>query len=255
MEYTRVIPCLLMLDQGLVKTRKFRKPVYVGDPINVMRIFNDKEVDELVLLDIGAPRANSGPQFEFLEQLATECFMPLAYGGGIQSMTDAERLFKVGFEKIVLNRAAVEQPALVESLVRAYGSQAVVASIDVGETLFGKPRVFAGGLKKTKLDPVAHAIRVSELGVGEILLTSISREGQLNGYDVGLIKSVAAAVPVPVIASGGASGVPDFRDAVERGGASAVSAGSCFVFNGPHKAVLISYPAPEEIKSLTVYRS
>lgn len=255
MQYTRVIPCLLLKDEGLVKTRQFRKPVYVGDPVNVIRIFNDKEVDELVLLDIGSPRTGAGPQFDLLEQVASECFMPLAYGGGIAAVEHAERLFKIGFEKIILNRAAIEKPELVTSLVRAFGSQAVVASIDVGKTLLGKSRVFAGGLKKTSLDPVAHATRVSELGVGEILLTSISREGELNGYDIDLIRRVSAAVPVPVIASGGAGGMSHFREAVSAGGASAVAAGSCFVFNGPHRAVLISYPTPQEVRRLTVSRS
>jgi imidazole glycerol-phosphate synthase subunit HisF len=239
---TRVIPCLTLLDGGLVKTTRFSDPSYVGDPINAMRIFNDKEVDELVVLDIGASAARRGPNFALVEDIVREAFMPVGYGGGIASVDEAARIIEIGIEKILINTAAHERPALISELARRLGSQSVVASIDVrARRLKGWDVAVRGGHEQTGEDPVATARRMADAGAGEILLTAIDRDGTRRGYDVELIKSVARAVDVPVIALGGAGSIEDFASAVSAG-ASAVGAGAFFVYHGPHRAVLITYP-------------
>ncbi len=239
----RVIPCLLLSNGGLVKTKKFKNGVYVGDPINAVRIFNEKEVDELVLLDIRASLENRGPNFELLKEIASECFIPLAYGGGITSIDDIKTLLRLGIEKVVLNTILTRDPSFVREAVTKFGSQAITASIDVRRKMFGRLEVMTlAGTEATGLDPVSVAIKAEELGVGEILLTSIDLEGSMNGYDLNLLAKVSQSVNVPVIASGGAGKLEDFRAAVREGNASAVSAGSMFVFYGPHRAVLINYP-------------
>jgi cyclase len=239
----RVIPCLLLSNGGLVKTRKFKNPVYVGDPINAIRIFNDKEVDELVLLDIKASLEKRGPNFDLLSEIASECFMPFAYGGGITSIDQIRTLLRLGIEKVILNTALNQDPAFVREAVATFGSQAITASIDVRRKFFGKQEVMTlAGSQATGLDPVVAACNAEKLGVGEILLTSIDAEGSMSGYDVDLLAKVSQSVSVPVIASGGAGKLEDFRSAVREGHASAVSAGSMFVFYGPHRAVLITYP-------------
>lgn len=244
----RVIPCLLLSNGGLVKTRKFKNPVYIGDPINAIRIFNDKEVDELVLLDINASIENRGPNFELLREIASECFMPVAYGGGIKSVDQIRNLLRLGIEKVILNSVLNEDPGFVLEAVATFGSQAITASIDVRRTLFSRSEVMTlSGTKATGLEPVKAARKVEELGVGEILLTSIDAEGSMAGYDVDLLSKVCQSVTVPVIASGGAGKVEDFSVAVSEGHASAVAAGSMFVFHGPHRAVLITYPNYESL--------
>ena len=249
MRRTRVIPTLLLRGAGLVKTTGFRNPVYVGDPINAIRIFNEKQVDELVLLDITASRAGKGPAFATIENIASECFMPVAYGGGITSVDGIRRILSTGIEKVVLNSAALHQPDLVREAAREFGSQAIAISIDVKRKLFGRYEVYAdGGSKATGHDPVAYAKRMQELGAGEILLASIDRDGTMSGYDLDLISRVAAAVGVPVVASGGAGKVADFAEA-RRAGAAAVAAGAMFVFHGPHRAVLITYPSQAELSA------
>ncbi len=247
----RVIPCLLLNNAGLVKTRKFKKPVYVGDPINAIRIFNEKEVDELVLLDITASLENRGPNYELLRELASECFMPLAYGGGVTSIDQIRTLLRLGVEKVILNTALNRHPDFVREAVATFGSQAITASIDVRRKLFGGREVMLlSGTESTGLDPVAAARKAEELGVGEILLTAIDVEGSMEGYDIGLLSEVSRSVSVPVIASGGAGCLEDFVSAVRDGHASAVSAGSFFVFYGRHRAVLITYPEYKELCSL-----
>jgi cyclase len=246
---TRVIPCLLLKGAGLVKTVRFRDPVYVGDPINAIRIFNDKEVDELMLLDIRASQERRPPPFKLIGEVASECFMPLAYGGGIASLEHARQLLAIGVEKIVLNTTALTQPELVEQLAREFGSQAVVVSIDAKRKLLGGYEVYASSAARgTGLAPVALARQMEQRGAGEILITSIDRDGTQQGYDLKLIREVADAVSVPVVACGGAGQVSDFAAAVAEGGASAVAAGSMFVFHGRHRAVLISYPTADELK-------
>lgn len=247
----RVIPCLLLSNGGLVKTRKFKNPVYVGDPINAIRIFNDKEVDELVLLDIKASFEKRGPNFDLLREVASECFMPLAYGGGVRSIDQIRTLIRLGIEKIILNTAINQDPTFVRDAVATFGSQAITASIDVRRKFFGKYEVMTmGGTLATGLDPVVAACSAEALGVGEILLTSIDAEGSMAGYDLNLLDRVSQSVSVPVIASGGAGKLEDFRSAVREGHASAVSAGSMFVFYGLHRAVLITYPEYKTLKEL-----
>jgi cyclase len=247
---TRVIPCLLLRGAGLVKTTRFKDPKYVGDPTNAIKIFNDKEVDELVLLDITATREGRRPSFATIEEVASECFMPLAYGGGLASVDDARRILKLGVEKVVFNTATWRSPDVVRDAAREFGAQAVVASIDVRRKLFGRHEVFVeGGTRGTGVDPVDYARRMEDIGCGEIFLTSIDRDGTMKGYELDLIASVAAKVRIPVIAAGGAGTVADFGAAVREGGAAAVAAGAMFVFHGPHRAVLITYPGQAELEA------
>ena len=246
---TRVIPCLLLRNQGLVKTVKFKDPKYVGDPINAVRIFNDKEVDELLFLDITATVDRRTPRYKIISEIASECFMPLAYGGGIRSIEDIRQVLAVGVEKVCINTHAVDDPEFIRTAADIFGSQSIVVSIDVKKTLFGKYEVFTNsGSKASNLDPLSHAVRMEQMGAGEIFLNSIDRDGTMTGYDLELTRRVTAAVGIPVIACGGAGTVAHFRDAVKQGGASAVSAGSMFVFHGKHRAVLISYPDQAELR-------
>jgi imidazole glycerol-phosphate synthase subunit HisF len=245
----RVIPALLLRGQGLVKTVKFKEPKYLGDPINIVRIFNDKEVDELVLLDITATPENRGPQFELLKNITGEAFIPLAYGGGIHSMDDVRKLLSIGIEKLIMNTSAVENTSLIRETADHAGSQAVVASIDVKKNFLGKYEVFTRcGQKKTGLDPVKHAIEMEKMGAGEIIINSIDRDGTMQGYDVELVRKVADAVRVPVVACGGAGTLSHVSEVIKQGHASAAAAGSMFVFQGPLRGVLISYPTPKELK-------
>ena len=240
----RVIPCLLLLDGGLVKTRKFSSPRYVGDPINAVRIFNDKEVDELVFLDISATRERRPPNYETVASIASECFMPFCVGGGIRELAQIESLLRLGVEKVALNSIAAENPAFVEAAARTFGSQSIVVSIDVKRTLFGASVVHThGGAMSTGMKPAAYARRMEELGAGEILLTSIDCDGMMKGYDLELTSSVAAAVSVPVIACGGAGTMADLVTVTKEAGAAAAAAGSLFVYYGKHHAVLINFPA------------
>ncbi len=245
----RVIPALLLKGQGLVKTVKFKEPKYLGDPINIVRIFNDKEVDELVLLDITATPEKRGPQFDLLKNIASEAFIPLAYGGGIRSMDDVKKLLSIGIEKLIMNTSAVETPSLVREVADHAGSQAAVVSMDVKKGLLGKYEVFTHcGQKKTGLDPVKHAVEMERMGVGEILINSIDRDGTMQGYDLDLVRKVADVVSVPVVACGGAGNLSHVSEVIKQGHASAAAAGSIFVFQGPLRGVLISYPTPKELK-------
>ena len=245
----RVIPSLLLKGQGLVKTVKFKEPKYLGDPINIVRIFNDKEVDELVLLDITATPEKRGPQFDLLKNIASEAFIPLAYGGGIRSMNDVRKLLSIGIEKLIMNTSAVETPLLVREVADHAGSQAAVVSMDVKKGLLGKYEVLTHcGQKKTGLDPVKHAVEMERMGVGEILINSIDRDGTMQGYDLDLVRKVADAVSVPVVACGGAGNLSHVSEVIKQGHASAAAAGSIFVFQGPLRGVLISYPTPKELK-------
>ncbi|MFH1263136.1 MAG: AglZ/HisF2 family acetamidino modification protein [Pseudomonadota bacterium] len=247
----RVIPALLLRGQGLVKTVRFKDPTYVGDPINTVRIFNDKEVDEIVVLDTTATIEKRPPRFDLIREIAGECFMPMAYGGGVRTLQDAVSILHNGSEKVVINSAASEDPLLVRTLAKVAGSQSVVVSIDVKQSFLGKYEVYShGGRKKTGRDPVKWAQEVEGQGAGEIFLTSIDRDGLMQGYDLELIQRVCKAVSVPVIACGGAGNLAHLQEALQLGGASAVAAGSMFVFQGKHRAVLITYPSPDELDSL-----
>lgn len=248
---TRVVPCLLVQGVRLVKTVAFRNPRYVGDPINAVRIFNEKEVDELVVLDITATVEQRPPNLRLISELASECFMPLAYGGGIRSLEHLQSIFSLGVEKVVINSEAAARPTFVQEVAAKFGSQSLIVSIDA------KKRRFAGyeartrsGRLGTGLDPVRFAREMESAGAGEILLNSIDRDGTMQGYDIELVHAVSHAVNIPVIACGGAGSLADLAAAVKQGGASAVAAGSMFVFHGKHRAVLINYPSITELEQV-----
>jgi imidazole glycerol-phosphate synthase subunit HisF len=247
---TRVIPCLLLKDGGLVKTVRFKSPTYLGDPINIVKIFNDKEVDELVFLDITASPEGRRPNLDLLGQITTECFMPLCYGGGVRTVDDVRELVALGVEKVAINTRAAANPEFVRDAADLVGSSSVVVSIDVKRSLLGRYEVVTeGGRRKTGRDPVAFAEEVERQGAGEILLNSVDRDGTMQGYDLELVRRVTSAVGIPVIACGGAGTVQHLADAVRRGGASAVAAGSMFVFQGKHRAVLVNTPAEAELRA------
>ena len=253
MRKVRVIPALLLKGRGLVKTRKFAKPDYLGDPINIVKIFNEKEIDELVLLDIDATVEGRVPQFELLEEVASECFMPLCYGGGIRNVEDVRRILGLGIEKVAINSYAVENPEFIREASEIFGSQSIVVSLDVRKQFRGTYEVRThGGKKGTNLDPVKLAQEMELMGAGELLLNSIDCDGMMQGYDISLIRKVATSVQIPVIACGGAGKIEDFSKAGREGGASAVAAGSMFVYQGRYRAVLISYPPYEELEQLFV---
>lgn len=251
MNKTRVMPVLLLRGQGLVKTVKFKEPKYIGDPLNSVRIFNEKEVDELVFLDISATPLGRGPNFSVLADIAQEAFMPMAYGGGLSSMEQVRKVFSLGFEKIVLDTVTYKNPELVREVVSVYGAQAVTACIDVRRTLLGRYALFThSGGQKQSVELLSHLDQLSKLGVGEIMVNSIDRDGTMSGYDLKLLQTVSRAVSVPVVACGGAGSLSHLAQAVHEGGASAVAAGSLFVFLGPHRAVLINYPPRQQLTAL-----
>jgi cyclase len=248
----RVIPCLLLSQSrgGLVKTHRFSKPKYVGDPINAIRIFNEKEVDELMVLDIDASHEGRGPDFDMVEQLASECFMPLCYGGGIRTLEDAQRLFRLGVEKVSMQTVLATNPGLIRAIADHAGEQAVVVSIDIKRNWLGKPRLYsAAGVKLLHRDWRDALRDALARGAGEILLNAVDRDGTLSGPDLGLIHEAAEIADVPLIAIGGISSLADMKAATEAG-ASAVAAGAYFVFQGPHRAVLITYPRYNELCAL-----
>ncbi len=245
----RIIPVLLLSKGGLYKTVQFQKAKYIGDPINAVKIFNEKEADELLLLDYTASKEKRVIDYKKIAEIAGEAFMPMAYGGGIQNFEDAKKVFDAGFEKVVLNSVLFNNLPLINEIARVYGEQAVVGSIDVKKNLFGKYKVYShSGSNNTGHDPVEWAKTQEQNGVGEIMINSIERDGTWEGYDEILIKKVADAVMVPVIACGGAGNTEDFKKAVAVG-ASAVAAASMFVYQKKGMGVLISFPS-----SLKIFR-
>lgn len=247
----RVMPCLLLKGEGLVKTVKFENPKYLGDPRNIMKIFNEKEVDEIIILDIYATLEGRKPKFELIREIVSEAFMPVAYGGGLKEIEDIKQLMNIGIEKVVISSYAIENPSFIKEAVNFFGSQSIVVCLDVKRNIIGKTSVFIyGGRKKVNKKPEDLAKIMQDMGAGEIIINSIDRDGTMQGYDIDLVRSVALAVKVPVVACGGAGGERDVLSVVNEGGASAAAAGSMFVFQGKHKAVLISYPGQEELKML-----
>jgi cyclase len=243
---TRIIPCLLLRNESLVKTVKFSKFSYIGDPLNTCRIFNELEVDELAFLDITASRERNEPNFKVLQSISNECFMPLSYGGGIRSVETAERIFNIGFEKVVLNTYPFERPEIITELASVFGSQSVIVAIDVRQKFWGKYQVYSlSGRVNQKLSPVAWAKAVEQRGAGEILLTAIDREGTWQGYDLELTSQVADVVTIPVIAHGGAGTVDHIGEVVKQGHASAVALGSMVVYQGKDLGVLVNFPDRE----------
>lgn len=248
MQRTRIIPTLLLEDGGLVKTIKFKKPKYVGDPINSVRIFNEKEVDELVLLDIKATNEKLDPNFNEIEEIVSEAFMPIGYGGGINKIEHIEKLFKIGVEKVILNSVVFSNENLIQDASSIYGSQSIVVSIDVRKDLWGNYVVYShSGRKKIKEDVISLVKKFQYLGAGEIIINSIDRDGTMTGYDLNLINSVSKELEIPVIASGGAAGINDLVFAI-KSGASAVSGGALFIYQGIHRAVLLSYIKSEDVE-------
>ncbi|MDP2318091.1 MAG: AglZ/HisF2 family acetamidino modification protein [Acidobacteriota bacterium] len=239
---TRVIPCLLLRRGGLVKTVKFADAKYVGDPINAVRIFNDKEVDELILLDIDATREKREPDYDRIQDMVSEAFMPVAYGGGVRTVEHASRIISLGVEKVVVNHGAQSDLDLVSRMAARLGSSSTVVAVDVKRDWLGRRRVYdhAAG-KVTSLDPVSHLLAAVSAGAGEVFLNDVDRDGTGKGFDLEMIREIAGKVRVPVIACGGAGAIPDLRAAADAG-ASAVAAGSLFVYVGRHRAVMINYP-------------
>ena len=247
----RVIPVLLLKNDGLVKTIQFKSPKYIGDPLNAVKIFNEKEVDEIAIIDISNHLNSQGPNFKIIEEIASECFMPLMYGGGITTLDHINKLFAIGVEKVSLNSILHSKPELVSEAAKQYGSQSIIASIDVKKNFFGKYEVITNSGKiNSKIEPVKFAIQMQNLGVGEIFLNSIDRDGLMNGYDIDLILNITSKINIPLIACGGARNIDDMKKALSIGNASAVAAGSMFVYHGKHNAVLINYLNQNDIKNL-----
>ncbi|MDD3877304.1 MAG: AglZ/HisF2 family acetamidino modification protein [Bacteroidales bacterium] len=246
----RIIPVLLLKNMGLYKGIHFKNYVYIGDPINAVKIFNDMDVDELVFLDIECSQKKGTIDLNFVKNLAEECFMPFSVGGGIDSLDKASQIFKAGAEKVILNTKAVENPDLISQISKNYGSQSVVVSIDVKKNWLGKYclYVYSGG-KQVNCNLIEWVRKAEQLGAGEILLNSIDQDGTMKGYDINLINWVAKEVKIPVIACGGAGHVRDFKSAIDAG-ADACAAGSMFVFHGPRKGILINYPEKSELNNL-----
>jgi cyclase len=240
----RVIPCLLVDQRRLVKTIKFEKPSYVGDPINAVRIFNEKQADELVVIDISASAAGRGPDLRFIEELASECFMPVCYGGGIKTLSHVRDILRTGVEKVSINEATIQTPNLIQESANAVGSQSIVAAIDVRRNRWtsGHTVVYRNGREKHSLTPERHAAECVRLGAGELFINSVDRDGTGSGYDIEIVNRVASSVSVPVIACGGAGTLEDCERLFRETPAQAAAAGSMFVYHGKHRAVLITYP-------------
>lgn len=242
MNRARVIPVLLLHKGGVYKSKGFKNYSYVGDPINAVKLFNDKEADEIIILDIDSTKDKRAPDIRRIGEIAGEAFMPVSYGGGITNTEEVRQLFYQGIEKVILNYSAFENPKLISEIANKFGSSSIVVSIDYKKDWLGKDRIFTlNGKKKIEGSPVDLARHVESLGAGEIMLNSIDKDGTYKGYDIEMIEKVSHVLSIPLIACGGASSVGDFKKAINAG-ASAVAAGSMFVFQRPHNAVLISYP-------------
>lgn len=252
----RIIPCLsITADHDLVKTIRFNNPRYLGDPINAVKIFNDKGVDELCILDITASKLGKGPDIEYIKDIASEAFMPLSYGGGIASIEQIKKIFHLGYEKVIINTAFYYNPDIITEAANLAGSQSIVVSIDFKTDFLGRKKCYIrGGSEKINKEPLEMAKLAENLGSGEILLNSISNDGVMKGYDINLINEIAEAVRIPVIACGGAGSVHDLKKALIEGKAHAVAAGSLFVYYGSEKAVLINMPDEEEFIRNGIYR-
>lgn len=251
----RVIPSLLIQERRLVKTKQFKKPDYLGDPVNAVKIFNEKGVDELCVMDISKRRYENGPDFELMEEIASEAFMPLAYGGGIRSIEDAKRIFQTGYEKIILNKVFASNHCLAKEIIRLFGSQSIIASVDIKKSFLGGYSVYTNsGKSLVNRNPLEWCLRMEKAGAGEILLSNIDHEGMQNGFDTAIIRQISDNVKIPVIACGGAKDTDDLLAALRNGHADAVSAGSMFVYYGEKKGILINFPSEEQLIEKGVYR-
>ena len=251
MKNKRVIPVLLLKDGDLVKGVRFQNHKYIGDPINAVRIFNEKEVDELILLDISATANNRDPDYSLIQDVASEAFMPIAYGGGINSVSQIEKLFRLGIEKIIINSSFSKTPDLLKQCSRLAGAQSVVVSIDVRKNFLGRYEVVThNGTTKTGYDPISYAKQAEELGAGELFVTAVDREGTGKGYDIELFRQISLAVNIPVVAHGGAASLLDLRNVAQASSVTGVAAGTLFTFHGKHKAVLLTYPSYVDLEKL-----
>lgn len=249
---SRIIPCLLLHKGGLVKTIKFKKPKYVGDPINAVKIFNDKEVDELIVIDIDATVDKREPKYDQIEDVVGEAFMPICYGGGVTTVEQMRKIFYIGVEKVALSFSALNDPDLVKKAAIEFGSQSVLVVLDIKRSFFKRKYqvVTHNGTKKTGRDPIATAQEMERLGAGELVINNVDQDGGMGGYDVIYLKQLIDSVNIPVIALGGAGCLDDLGNVIVDAGASAAAAGSLFVFHGRHRAVLINYPHRDKIQQL-----
>ncbi|SIQ23132.1 cyclase [Chryseobacterium sp. RU37D] len=243
----RIIPSLLIQDNGLVKTVNFKNPKYVGDPINAVRIFNEKEVDELAIFDIDATVKGLEPNYSLIERIANQSRMPLCYGGGVKTVEQSQKIFGLGIEKIALSSAVLQNPQLITQIADKVGSQSVIVVLDVKKKLFGGYEVYThNGKKATGINPFKFAEDAQKLGAGEIIINSIDQDGVMKGYDLSLIDKVREKISLPLTVLGGAGSLNDIKQVIDKHGIIGVAAGSLFVFKGVYKAVLINYPSFEE---------
>jgi cyclase len=243
----RIIPSLLIHENGLVKTVNFKNPKYVGDPINAVRIFNDKGVDELAFFDIDASVLNKEPNYNLIEKIASQSMMPLCYGGGVKTVEQAKRIFSLGIEKIALSSAIIESPKMITEISEQVGSQSVIVVLDIRKKLFGGYEIFShNGKKSTGINPIKFVEEVQALGAGEVIINSIDNDGVMKGYDLDLIAKVREKITIPMTVLGGAGSLDDIEKVIDNHGVIGVAAGSLFVFKGPYKAVLINYPTQME---------
>lgn len=251
MAIPRVIPVLLLRNKGLVKTVQFQQHKYIGDPFNAVKIFNEKEVDELIFLDIDASKENREPPYDYLKEIASECFMPLGYGGAVKSIGQIKRLIQSGIEKIIINHQAAENPTFIKLATDTFGSSTIVGAMDVKKNFFGAYHVFSHVKKTTlNLDPFTYAQNLEALGVGELFVNSVDLDGTMKGYDLDLIEKLTNSVTIPVIACGGAGAIEDIDKVINQAHAAAAAAGSLFVYHGKHRAVLITYPEYEILSKI-----
>jgi cyclase len=243
----RIIPSLLLHNKGLVKTLNFRSPKYVGDPINTVRIFNEKAVDELAIFDIDATVQNKEPDYLLIEKLANQSRMPLCYGGGVKTVDQAQKIFSLGIEKIALSSAVIQNPNIITQIANRVGSQSVIVVLDIKKKMLGGYEIYThNGKKSTGINPLKFVKEVEQLGAGEILINSIDQDGVMKGYDMNLIEKVAEMISIPMTVLGGAGSIADMEKVIDTHGVIGVGAGSIFVFKGPYKAVLINYPSQTE---------
>lgn len=249
---SRVIPCLLLHNGGLYKTVQFADPIYIGDPINAVKIFNEKEVDELILLDIDATAQQREPDYPLLQDIASECFIPLSYGGGVTSIDQFQRLFELGIEKVSISSSALADPGLIQKSAQRFGSQSIIVTIDLKTPRFSRSYhvVTHNGKRKHRITPLDAAMLAQRNGAGEIVLNFADRDGKMCGYDVATVRNISSAIDIPLIALGGAGSIHDLQAVIKEGGASAAAAGSLFVYQGVHRAVLINYPSQAELRDL-----
>lgn len=250
----RVIPCLLIQDNKLVKTVKFKSPQYIGDPVNAIKIYNEKEVDELIVVDISKNRFENGPNFNLIKQMADECFMPVCYGGGISNIDQIQKILKIGIEKIAVNTAIMPDTKLISQAANKFGSQCIVVALDIKKNWLGKYKVtFSSGDQMIDTDIIDFAKTAEKAGAGEILINNIDRDGTWEGFDVEMIRKISSNVSIPVIAAGGAGNLGHIKDAITFGKASAVAIGSMAVYQSKGMGVLINFPKTnmlEEINNL-----